>query len=114
MIHESKKTVQATERLAPLLRSIAIEIKERTRAARDLELRLQSFETTRHAHRDEVGRIEAALSCHRRELRLAEKELARLGWTLEDALPVCLLHRGPKGDPDVSFQLLETGFYPKG
>lgn len=113
MIHENKKIVEATERVAPLLRSIAVEIKERTRSVRDLETRLQAFETTRHVHLDEVARIEADLSVHRRELRQAEKELHRLGWTVEDELPVRFVHRGRNGDADVSFELIETGFRPK-
>lgn len=114
MIHENENAVCATERLAPLLSSIATEIKERDRAIRDLETRLDAFDSTRRAHRDEVGRIEATLSTHRRELRLAEKELTRLGWTVEDVVPVRLLHRGASGASDVSFQLFETGFNPRG
>ena len=114
MIHENKNPVQAIERVAPLLRAIAVEIKERTRCVRDLETRLQAFEKTRHVHLDEVGRIEADLSVHRREIRQAEKELQRLGWTVEDELPVRFVHRGRNGDADVSFELLETGFRPNG
>lgn len=111
---ENKPTIQAIERAAPLLRSIAIEIRERARAARDLETRLEAFGSTRRAHRDEVACIEASLSMHRRELRYAEKELVRLGWTVEVALPVRLSHHDPSGEGDVSFDLLETGFYPQG
>src|SRR4051812_775099 len=108
MIHENKDSSELTQRAAPLLRAIAVEIQERTRTIRDLETRLHAFDATRQAHRSEVGRIEASLAVQRRELRQAEKELRHMGWTVDDALLVPLVQSGRSDDSDLALDLLET------
>lgn len=92
--------------MAPLLRSVATEIVERTLEVSKLEFRLPRA-------RDAAARsrIEAALANHRRELRLAREELAALGWERDDKLPLCFLRTGADGRTETRWKLEDTGFY---
>jgi hypothetical protein len=97
-------------RMAPLLRSIAREIKERTRAILELEARLASLGGARRAHREEAVAFESQLSAHRRELHAVEKELGRLGWTRDEQHPYRLLMRTSSGLA-LAWRPEETGFF---
>lgn len=88
--------------LLPLLRSITAEIRERSEAIDALELELQGLGSTRHA-REHRGDLEAALSVQRRELRVAHRELERLGCALDEDHPLRVLIPGRDGELDHGF-----------
>jgi len=111
MSHPTPEDPRASDRVAPFLRSIAVEIEERTRAIRGLEARIDALARKRRSNLGEIGRIEAELSVQRRELRMATEELQRLGWTVAEALPACFLHWDGEGDADLAYQLVRTGFH---
>lgn len=99
-------------RTLPLVRSIAREVRDRVHAISVLEAQLASRgsgageEAIKEAHE-----IEARLACARREHRLAEKELMRLGWIVERAEPMRLLYHGEEGRADLTWQPEDTSFY---
>jgi Uncharacterized conserved protein (DUF2203) len=94
-------TPQRAEQLLPILRSIAREIGERTRAIEGLE---ESLEPSAHARSARAPRdLGAELAHHRRELRFAKQELARFGCTLIENCPLRILIPGEDGE-------LESGF----
>ncbi len=69
-------------RLVPLLRSIMREVCERSTAIAQLETHLEKLSRPGKKSPDFYD-LQARLSTHRRELRLARKELSRLGCVLD-------------------------------
>ena len=105
-----------TAQLVPLLRSIASEIRDRNQRMADLEARSAQLAGKQLAGngdvaRDELALVRSELSLHARELRRAEKELARLGWSLDpdDALRLVRVHSGAAAGQ--SRRPEDTGFY---
>ena len=88
---------ERAERLLPLLRSITAEIRERSEAIDALEHELQELGGTRRERR---GEVEASLSIERRELRVARRELERLGCALDEDHPLRVLIPGADGAMD--------------
>jgi hypothetical protein len=88
--------------LLPLLRSITAEIQERSDAIEAFERELQDLGTGRHG-RERRGDIEAGLSIQRRELRVARRELERLGCALDPDHALRVLIPGVDGDLDHGF-----------
>jgi hypothetical protein len=101
-------------KVGPLIRSIAVELRERTREVRDLETKQRACEVDRGAHERELADITARLSVHRRELRMAQRELERLGWFVEEVLPLRLVHMDLDGSDQATWQVTDTGFYRAG
>lgn len=103
--------------LLPLLRSITAEIRERSEAAEAIGQAIQDLGTSRRA-RLRRGELEADLSVQRRELRVARRELERLGCTLDQDHPLRVLIPGedgahgfawnPKDERLESFELLSN------
>ncbi len=94
------------ERMMPLLRSIGREIKERSRAIRELEAR-------RAAAGDAfAGSLDAQLSSHRLALRRVNKELERLGLSVDESNPPRILIPGTEGPWAYEEQLDDTRFRP--
>ena len=90
-------TPERAERLLPILRSIAREIGERSRAIERLESALASA-TTRPRGADVRARaVSAELAHQRRELRFAQRELARLGCALDEDHPLRIRIPGEDG-----------------
>lgn len=87
-------------RLVPILRSIMLEIAERTAAIEMLEARLETLSAPQFAKTGahERREIQAELATHRRELRLANQELPRIGCARDDDHPARILIRGESGD----------------
>ena len=88
---------ERAEALLPLLGSITREIRERSQAIDRLEqdcLRLRRTRTDRQRRSDS----EAELAVHRRELRVAQRELERLGCALDDDHPLRVLIPGADGE----------------
>ncbi len=85
-------------RLVPLLRSISREITERAQAVRILEGRLRAMARSSSVKSDEQINTEAQLASERRELRLAIRELSRLGCTIDEEHPFRILIPGEDGE----------------
>ncbi len=83
--------------LLPLLRSITAEIRERTETIDALESALQELGKTRRT-RELRGDAEAKLSTERREIRVARRELERLGCVLDEDHPLRVLIPGADGE----------------
>jgi hypothetical protein len=88
------KSHAEAERLLPLLRAIGTEMKERGAAIRALEARIADLARNPALHRGEISVLESELSLHRRELRGVEKEMGRLGCTIDEANPNRILVAG--------------------
>ena len=89
--------------LVPLLEAIFEEVAERRREVRLLEK--QMVRAKREAsHPEEIARLQARLSTHRRELRLARREFERLGCVVDENDPNRVIIPGSNG-------ALERGFH---
>lgn len=88
--------------LLPLLRSITAEIRERSDAIDAFERELQDLGAPRRGQ-ERRGDIEAGLSVQRRELRVARRELERLGCELDQDHPLRVLIPGADGELDHGF-----------
>jgi hypothetical protein len=85
--------------LLPLLRSITAEIRERSRAIEALEQELSQLGTARRV-RARRGDLDAALAVQRRETRVAQREIERLGCQLDADHPLRVLIPGADGEMD--------------
>lgn len=90
------------EALIPLLRSITDEIQEREEAIDRGTVRLQVGQSKLTA--DARQQLEAELSVHKRELRLALVELERLGCALDLDHPLRVLIPGSTTEPGRRFE----------
>jgi hypothetical protein len=97
--------------VSPLLRSIAVELRERTSAVHELEERQSMLEPQAGAHEKELLNIIACLAVHRRELRGARKELERLGWIVEEIAPLRLVRMDDALTGEAAWQITDTGFH---
>ena len=94
------------QRLIPLIATIHQEIRERSEAIRDLNIRLrqQRGSSSNPSHRQAaILNLQAELSANKRELRMAKKELARLGCHLDEENPFRVLIRGLDGEFESGF-----------
>lgn len=96
---------RAAEHLLPLLRSIAVEIHERSDVIEGLEERLLALRGTCKDGRvsNEYLDVQSELSNQRREARLSRLELSRLGCTLDEDRPLRVLIPGLDGSFDSGF-----------
>jgi len=105
-VYDEQRALQ----LVPLLRSITNEIQDRAQAIDRLEHRLDSVtRTARSASRtDALREIEGNLSENRRELRMAKRELERLGCALDEDHPLRVLIPGTNGELDHGYAWTPT------
>jgi len=92
----------SADRLVPLLRNIYKELRERSDAVRRLENRVRNL-SDRELDSTVFYNLQAELATHHHEVRMAKKELARLGCTLDESHPYRVLIPGANGE-------LEQGF----
>ncbi len=92
--------------LVPLLESITKEVLERLHEVRIFQGRLALLEQDNPGGEKGVDYLEvrAALSNHRREIRLAMKELERLGCVVDEHNPLLIFIPGSDGNIDHGFQ----------
>jgi hypothetical protein len=92
-------------RLVPLLKSITDEMIERTQRCQVLEQLIATLgnRTREPSAVERKIELEAELSVHRREMRQSERELARLGCTLDGDHPLRVLIPGTDGDHGYSW-----------
>ena len=96
--------------LVPLLKSITREVVERLHEVRIFQGRLALLEQGKSDGRQsdamsaEYLDLRAALSNHRREIRLAMKELERLGCVVDEHNPLLIFIPGTDGNIDHGFQ----------
>lgn len=98
------------EKLVPLLVSIGREVKNRIRAIDAIEQELSKYGPTRPAKDGQAAELHAQLSTHKRELRLALKELERLGCELDADHPLRILIPGLNGAMAFEGSLEKTQF----
>ena len=91
------------KKLLPLLRSIAREMQERTRALNLLERRMEMLAEDPYPDRNEVNNLVAEIATHRRELRQVEKELRELGCSVVGTEPLTIRIPGQIGNGRLSF-----------
>ena len=103
-------TQHQPHRKIPLLRAIAREVQERTRAIVDLELRVERIDDKTDSL-EELLSMQSELTTHRDELTRVESELTQLGWSLEEFDPLRLLMPGGDGTGHVAWRLEPSGFY---
>jgi hypothetical protein len=111
--------LKEAERIVPLLRSIGRELSSRRRAADELQKNLDSIASPgRRPSRDEVWEgarrqtdLQAELATHLREIHGAEKELERLGCSLDEQHPLRILIPSPNGHWAFDGHLDDTRFY---
>ncbi len=84
-------------RLVPLLRSIMREVCERSTAIAQHETHLEKLSRAWEKS-PEFYDLQSRLSTHRRELRLTEKELSRLGCVLHGSHPMRVRIPGNDGE----------------
>ena len=87
---------QGADELIPLLRSIQREVRERREEILRLENTLRVFKRRASEH-PRLASTQAELMTHRRELRLSERELERLGCALDGERPFRVLIPGDDG-----------------
>lgn len=85
--------------LLPLLRSITREIEERSAALTELEENLEALS----GNPDETREVVAQIATHRRQLRLAQRELERLGCSIVGTTPLTVRIPGRIDGSDRSF-----------
>lgn len=98
------------ERLLPLLVSIGREVKNRLRAIDELEQRLARYGPTNPPRHPEGTEDVAQLALHKRELRLALRELEQLGCDLDEDHPLRILIPGLNGPMAFESSLEKTAF----
>lgn len=107
-----KKTYDKTtaRQLVPLLESITKEVVDRLHEVRIFQGRLALLEQENHrggkdgTKAGEYLELRAALSNHRRQIRLAMKELERLGCVVDEHNPLLIFIPGTDGNFDHGFQ----------
>ena len=87
---------QGADELIPLLRSIQREVRERREEILRLENTLRVFKRRASEH-PRLASTQAELMTQRRELRLSERELERLGCALDGERPFRVLIPGDDG-----------------
>jgi hypothetical protein len=96
---QNLKPVRATaEQMLPLLRSISAEMQARTRAIERLEQQLATLAGAPVGDRDALRLAHSELATHRRELRAIEKELGRLGFSIDADNPWRIVGPGSTND----------------
>jgi len=99
---------EQAERLLPLLKSIAREVRDRKAAISFLEGRIESLKLSPNLHAEDLRLAEATLATERRALRHAEEELERLGCRLEEGDPERIVVGGPGQSYTFSWKLGDT------
>lgn len=98
------------ERLLPLLRSIAQELRDRHRSIAELDARVRSLKASPKIHAEDLRLAEATLAIERRELRHAEEEVGRLGCRLDEDDRERILLEGEQGPSTLTWKLGDTSF----
>lgn len=88
---------QGADQLIPLLRSVQREMRERADLIRGLRLRIDKLAQDPDSQAA-LRALQAELANHKREIRLARKELERLGCAIDEERPERVLIPGDDGD----------------
>ena len=104
--------LKEAERMVPLLRSIGREIKSRLKATEAIQKRIEGLSRSPRKNELEIFNLEAELSVQRREIRCSEKELERLGCSLDADHPLRILIPSPAGHWTFEGPLDDTRFHP--
>jgi len=96
----------------PLIRSITREARDRTRAIRHLQAKVAELSSRPGEQTTEIRSVESELFLHRRELERVQKELARLGCSLDADHPQRIVCSADGDEWTYEEPLDETGFRP--
>ena len=109
MKHKTYNRRHATQ-LLPLLGAIGREIQERSHTLAALEERIEQLESRDHEKHgnEELQRLVAEAATHRRGIRLAKRELDRLGCSVVGTAPLTFRIPGRVGEAKHSF-VWQTG-----
>ena len=88
--------LQEAQALIPFFQSIASEVTERRAAIRKLEAQL----ITASAESDEAVQAQADRANHRKEMRIALREITRLGCAIDREFPLRVIIPGSQGEAD--------------
>jgi len=99
------------ERLAPLIRSVGTEIRDRTQAIARLTERLEALQPDAGRHGPEIGSLRSDLSRHLRRLTKVRKEVEQLGLWMDEAQPLRIVVPCADGDWIYDGRLDGTNFY---
>lgn len=95
------------ERLIPLLRVMNREISERSDAIRNASLRIKQLRAdtslSPRERRTQQGFLHAEVANHKREIRLVNKELSKLGCLVDELDPSTVLIPGLDGALDKGY-----------
>jgi chromosome segregation ATPase len=105
--------LQRAKRMVPLMHSITREARDRTRAIRHLEAKLKELSSRRGEQTAEIRPVESELFFHRREIERVQKELARLGCSLDVDHPERIVCSADGDEWIYEEPLDETGFRPE-
>ena len=109
----NRYTPQRAEQLVPILRSISSEIVERSRAIEQLEGILESAAAKRNPPIRQMREVGATLAHHRRELRFAKQELARLGCAPDEDHPLRIRIPGEDGTLETGYTWIPSEQHPR-
>lgn len=110
-MNSNMRPTAATNDLAPLLRSIGEEIRERNQRVAELEAHAARLAGDQGLAAEDLALVRSQLALHLRELRRAEKELEQLGWGIDPDHALRLVRRGPDGTAHTVSSLARTGFF---
>lgn len=111
-MRQETDALRVAKSMLPLIRSIARETRERKRAIRDLEAKLEALASRRGEPITEIRRVESDLFLHRREIERVEKELTRLGCKLDLDHPRRIVCSADGNEWSYDDRLDETGYRP--
>jgi hypothetical protein len=104
--------LQKAKLMMPLIRSITSEARDRALAIRRLEARHEELSSRPGEHTAEIRPVEVELFFHRREIERVQKELARLGCSLDAEHPNRIVCSADGDEWSYEERLDETGFRP--
>jgi uncharacterized coiled-coil protein SlyX len=111
MMHETA-ILRRTKSMLPLIRSITREARDRTQAIRSLEAKLAELSSRPGEQTPQIRPVESELFSHRREIERVQKELARLGCSLDADHPERIVCSAEGNEWTYEDELDETDFRP--
>lgn len=107
----SQPNRETVDQMAPLFRSIAKEVVERSFAIVKLEEESKSLAGTSGAKHERAATMVANLANQKRELRRSVEELRDLGWERDPEQPLRFRARGLTGESSYTWRPEDSFFY---
>jgi hypothetical protein len=107
----SQPTRESADRMAPLLRSIAKEVMERSFTIVKLEEESKALVGTHEAKQARAATLVAKLANQKLELRRSVEELSDLGWERDPEQPLLFRAKGLTGESTYTWRPEDSFFY---